>query len=400
MRRLGWILLSLSLLFLGLGLDRTSAQPGAGAVLLEFDTSVRSEGMGGAGAARFWGGDPDVRFNPALLGYVRGIRYGEMESQLVPDLADDVWLHDKSVLLGGGGIGFVFADGPIDGAYLDMGTQTVTDDTGQTIRTYHSWMKAHYYGGGISLIRFVETLAGRSDPLVSRWLDVSAGVIRTEYEDNMLGNVLGDMTPERAQATVTSYGGLARVTPLQLPTILGTFRVSAAYGRSLLNDTQELLVHPNADQSDPLPRNFVKSWSVRGEIDFPPALRDAFRGIGLGWLARSLTPLVSLGYVDQTIEPGVMWDDDSQTYVYEHDTSGAYDTESWGWELALGNIAYYRRGHRRSYGEIDGDTTGYGLGFQLSGLIGARWDHATVPQATGLTDVDRDSWSVWIDLRY
>ncbi|HPF36760.1 MAG TPA: hypothetical protein PLH84_15155, partial [Candidatus Krumholzibacteria bacterium] len=83
---------------------------------------------------------------------------------------------------------------------------------------------------------------------------------------------------------------------------------------------------------------------------------------------------------------------------YEHDTSGLNDEESWGWELSVANLYSYRKGHRKTPGQIDGDTSGHSLGCKIAGIGGIRWDKATVPQATGLMNVERESLTLWIDL--
>ena len=93
-----------------------------------------------------------------------------------------------------------------------------------------------------------------------------------------------------------------------------------------------------------------------------------------------------------------MWNDEIGESEYTHDTSGLYDEESWGWELSVANIWHLRKGHRKTWSGIDGDTEGHGIGFQLGSLGGVRWDKATVPQVTGFSDVERESWTVWINL--
>mgnify|MGYP006863439166 CR=1 FL=1 len=117
-----------------------------------------------------------------------------------------------------------------------------------------------------------------------------------------------------------------------------------------------------------------------------------------GWFAESLTPLLSFGYTDQSLEPGIIWNAETYDYSYGHDTSGLYDERSTGWELTLANIWSIRRGHWRGTGEIDGDTRGSSIGFTMAGYGGVRWDKATVPQATSLSRVKRESWTVWVDL--
>ncbi len=382
-----------------------AAVPGAGAILLEFNTSVRSEGMGGAGVASHWGGDPDIWANPANIAYQQGLRYSEMESQLFPDLADDIWLRDQWVVLGGNGFGLYFARGPIEGAFLDMGTQFATDDSGDVIGEFNPWASAERAGAGISLFRMLEAWSGRDEPGFSKIFDVSAGYVHTEYEDQWAPDeYTQDQLGGGASGTARSYGAMARLTPLNTlgetyaAGPLGGVRLDVAYGMSVLNQSDEMLTSDNAFQSDPFPTAHVKGWSVHAQTGFPPGLRKAFQSVHMGWLTDSLTPLVSFGYAEQIIEPGIMWNNDIDDYEYAHDTSGLYDEESWGWELSVANIWHLRKGHRKTSGYIDGDTEGHGIGFQLGSLGGARWDKATVPQAVGLSTVERESWTVWINL--
>lgn len=362
--------------------------------------------MGGAGVASHWGGDPDLWANPANIAYQKGLRYSEMKSHLVPDLADDIWLHDEWAVLGGQGFGIYFARGPIRGAFLDMGSQQATDDSGQVIGSFDSWMKAERAGAGVSLFRLLESMGGRSAPGLSKVFDISAGYVHTEFEDQLAPDeYLQDGHGGSGSGTARSYGALARLTPLN--TVgdtyasgpLGGVRLSLAYGMSVLNQSDEMIVHLDADQSDPFPTVHVNGWSVHAQTGFPPALRKTFEAMHMGWLATSLTPLVSFGYAEQLIEPGIMWDEETGDYSYDHDTRGVFDEESWGWELSVANIWHLRKGHRTSpSGHIDGPTEGQGIGFQLGSLGGVRWDKATAPQATGLDNVDRESWTVWVNL--
>src|SRR5262249_44986061 len=91
---------------------------------MDIDVSIRSAGMGGAGAAVFWGQDLNHWSNPALLGGIQGIRYEQGKTQLVPDLASDVDFTSKVIKAGGGGLGIVWsgtAPGP-GGVLLSYGS--------------------------------------------------------------------------------------------------------------------------------------------------------------------------------------------------------------------------------------------------------------------------------------
>ena len=381
-----------------------AAMSDVGAIILEFNTSVRAEGMGSSGVATHWGGDPGSWANPGLLAYQEGLRFSKMESRLAPDLADEVWLRDERVTFGVAGFGLLYDRGPLEGTFL-VGFPQGTDDAGNSTGTNQSWMKAERIGAGVSLFRFLESVAGQSDSSVSKMLDVSVGYTYIAFEDQLAPDeVLQDGSAGPAKGDARSFGTLIHFTPLNTvgPTYaagpLGGVRLSLAYGQSLLNDSTSLIVHTDTEQRDPFPRKYVRWWSAHVETGFPPDLRAGLRHMGLGRLVDSLTPLVSYGYTNQSVDPGILWDVETQQYNYEHDTSGLFNEESTGWELTVANIWTIRRGHLLGAGDIDGDTEGNSLGFKLAGVGGMRWDKATVPQVSGLSRVEREAWTVWVDL--
>lgn len=380
-----------------------SLAAGAGATVLTFDPSVRAEAMGGAGVATHWGGDVDAWANPALLPWGHGLRYTDMNSMLAAGLADDIELTDRQITFAAYGVGLLYAQSPLSGTKIDMGSQMDVDEDNNETGEYSPWMEGKRLGVGIRLAQALEFLLGREDDDLSRLFEVSAGYVRTSYEQDLGSSVLLDAASGTESGTVASYGYLIRLSPLAMTGLadpqnaLGGIEVNLAYGSSLLNDTDEMLEYDV--QSDPYPRSFVDGWSVQVQTGFPTSARASLEETGRGWLADALTPLISLGYGSQDLEPGYMWNEETLEYDYEHDTRDAYREESTGWELSLCNVVHLRRGHRKAeYGAIDGDTTGWGFGFEVPRYGGIRFNHAEVPQATGLPDVERDSWSIWANV--
>jgi hypothetical protein len=369
------------------------AVPGAGAIVLQFQPSVRAAGMGDGGVATHWGGDTPVWSNPGLLGYRTGLRYSNMDADVATGLADDMSFTDQTLTLGIGGVGLLYCRGPLDGSDLDMGTQQAVDEDGNITGEFSSWESAERIGVGLRMVYFAETLLGRRDHDLSRWGDLGIGYFQTEYDDVLAPDeVLQDGTGGSANGATRSYGALLRVTPLNtigrpgLLSQIGGVSVDLSYGWALLDDSDEMIVHVDADQADPFPRRYVRGWSARVALDG-----------GLTGLARALTPVLSFGYAKETQEPGVVWQDDH--YAYERDSSDQDDEESRGFEVSLLNVFHWRRGHHTAaYGDVDGDTSGWGVGLELPRIGGFRYDEATIPQATGLPDVDRTGWSVWADI--
>lgn len=111
---------------------RATAQAPSGAEAFGLDPSVRAAGMGRASTAVFWGGDPNYWANPALLGHHRGLRFEGAKTQLVPDLAHDVFFRTSRATVAAAGIGFAFAGRPggLGQQKLDYGWSIAVDDQG------------------------------------------------------------------------------------------------------------------------------------------------------------------------------------------------------------------------------------------------------------------------------
>jgi hypothetical protein len=174
--------------------------------------------------------------------------------------------------------------------------------------------------------------------------------------------------------------------------------LGGSYGAATLNKTDEFIVHVDADQADPFPTQHVKAWSLRAAVPWTQKAKRELNDATGGIVGDMLDPFLSFTVTRQKTEPGLLWDDDSNSYIYEHDKSGRYDEKGWGWEVGFANVLYLREGKLEvPYGDIDGATTGWGLNLQAGSYGGFRYDYAKVPQARGLPTVERRTWSVWVD---
>jgi hypothetical protein len=407
-----------------LGIAGTAlAGSGAGAIVLEFDTSARSAGMGGATTAVNWTDDPNVWANPALLGYHQGLRYQQFHSQLAVGLADDIFMESDRVTLGAYGVGFLYAGKPfghVGGDYLDMGMQQGTDENGNVTEPFHSYMKADSWGIGVSLAQLCDAIAGLNGPTppgvaregdqgLARYGDIALGWTHKSFEDELAdqAEMQDSQGGGSGRATMSDWGLLLSATPYnsidnagQWPELdavlspLGGLRLDLSYGWSDLNYNNARIVHVEADQSDPAPRAHRSGFAIRGALGVPEAVRVAMDDAGLGLVAESLSPLVSYS---------MSWDRSTPWYRWEQTgyVSGANPEQREylrGSELVLANILYLRRGHvKADYGDIDGATSGWGLGFRLADIAGFRYDRAEVPQAAGLPNVKRTGYTVFVD---
>ncbi len=414
-RKFSCALLGLTVLVLA---SEATAISGAGAIILALNPSARAAGMGQTGTAVFWGDSPNHWANPALLGHHRGLGYQRSEFPLAVGLADDISFEAERWTLGVAGFGLLVAGKPSSswGGYeLDMGEQSITDENGEVIGTFESWMKVQAWGVGFSLAEFADTIAkseGRAEPGLSRYVDFAAGFTYKNFQDQVVPDeVLQDPSISgSAQANTYDYGFFLRISPLNmigrvpepasfaevLDQLCGGLRLDLSAGLAVLNTKEEYLVRGDSDQADPLPKMHRHGWAARLATGFPAVTSDYWREYGLGWLVDSLTPLVSFGWSVDEMHPGIVWDSEQQRYVYERDEKVAEKYR--GWELSIANIYHVRRGHTRvPAGDIDGDTEGWGWGFHLGDVFGFRYDKATVPQASGLPPVTRESWTVFLD---
>lgn len=99
---------------------------------------------------------------------------------------------------------------------------------------------------------------------------------------------------------------------------------------------------------------------------------------GKGWL---------LDLVGSSVDFGMAWDEEQLEVSIPDPSSPSMWREpslttAHGWELSLGSLFSYRRGHYRDpEGTTDDGTSGWSVGLQYAGMGGVRYDRATTPRA-------------------
>ena len=394
-----------------------NARAQGAALSTNLDCSVRAAGMGQSSNGVFWGGDPDYWGNPSLLGYHSGVRYEYGSTQLVPDLADDVFFKTDRFTVAAYGLGFAFAGKPIDGVgsvFLDYGYSDATGPTGEDLGTFHSYEDISSWGMGLSLGRATQAIwqaAAQTSPSILRYADVGFGFNHKDVVVQLVPEIPGFPGTGPATGKADDSGWFFRVSPYNSfdgPGYSGAvdrsvqLALDVSYGISTINRGQ-----PTLDFGDGSPDQMIeedrKGWAAHIAVQ-PVSLTRAMEDDNLAWLARSLSPTISFG---------AAWDDNTQHYVgYDYLTGESFpahsDITKSGWELTLLNVFSLRHGHVTDPdGQIDGDTDGWSLGYAMSGVAGFRYDQAKVPQATdpstglALASVDRHAWTFFIDpLRY
>jgi hypothetical protein len=390
-----------------------SAWAQGAAISTLLDASVRAAGMGRSSNAVFWGGDPDYWGNPALLGYHQGLRYEWGKTQLVPDLADDVYFDTDRFTLAAFGVGLFAAGNPTDGLGgldLSYGMSEATGPGGEPLGTFESFERIESWGVGISLATLLDAvlpLTGARLPALARWGDVALGYASKEVEVSLAPD-LPTLPPGSGwgAATPKDKGIFLRATPYNsldypgsLPGLdrLARCRLDLSYGGSTLNYNDATIVFGDRpDRVLPVTRH---GFAVRLAAGLPRAVEKQCDDQGLGWLVRSLTPLLAAARA---------WDDEHIVGTYLDPDLGPVQrestTEKSGWEFSLLNVFSYRSGRIDDPdGSIHGNSNGWSLGLSYDGLAGFRYDHATVPQASDpeygiyLSDVTRKAWTFYVD---
>lgn len=180
------VVASLATLALGLVWPRAVvAQSTAGGISLQIDMPPTAAGMGRAGAAQWWGEATNDWLNPALLATTNGIRYDHWHTQLVPNLASDVFMDVDRWRFGAAGIGVLVSGrglGSPGGARLDYGLNQATDENGNVIAEFNSYETVDSWGVGLSAAGILDALRpsendGRRGrrPRLGDYIDAGAG---------------------------------------------------------------------------------------------------------------------------------------------------------------------------------------------------------------------------------
>jgi hypothetical protein len=363
-------------------LTSSTAHAQGAAASLVYPQSIRSAGMGGAGEAVSWGGDLDTWANPALMGYQTGARYTRGMTQLVPGLSSDVAFTSERFAAGIGGLGWTRGR-----ADLDYGTSTGTDPLGNPTGTFRSWEHSRFTGWGVSasrLIRGLREIHDQDRGLLARATEVA------DVAFGMTRKKIGiQFVPPEAEARASDWGVLLSV---RLPRgqRLGALPCDAglAWGTSVLDYDDPTVTFLNEDVMAPFMRMRRGGWAAHAAVGLPEHSRGALERVLGTWLGASFDRALSLSLAGD----------------HERNTWGAgvggYDVSRNGQELVLADVFHLRRGHVVDRtGEIDGTTTGWGVGLSVAGVVGYRYDEATVPQSSssGLPDVKRHGWTAFID---
>ena len=313
------------------------AGSGAGAINLSFPIGARYNGLGEAGTALAQDATA-MWWNPGGLAYLpqrpkdHDIHF--MQSSLAEGLADDIGLY---------WVGYAAPAGSqcawgIYLNYLDMGTQQATDENGQDLGDFNSYMFTVGANYGVRL---------------SRNLGVGLGV---KYFRDKLSDVGQD---------VTGGGGSGDSFGVDMGLLWKVPSIRSNIGFALANLGPDIK-HVDADQSDPMPRK-------------------ATIGIAFSLYHSEFMGLLLVG---DYLAPLYKWDDDKEDYGFGLD----FEQEEFGYGIEWNYLRslYVRFGYKSaSYGDIRDTTFGFGVDADRWTGQAITFDFASVPQAEGLPKVTR-----------
>lgn len=385
-RRVPWLLHAIAAVLASSLLCPSALHAQGTARSMDIDTSIRAAGMGGAGAGVGWGG-PSLWGNPAALALVRGFHWEHGRTQLVPGLADDVFLDSDRALLGVSGLAVSSMGEPLGGLDLDYGENEATDGNGNVTGTFRSYERVESKGVAVSVVSLIDGLRRLrgQDSALSAFGDFSYGIQRKRAELNF-GGFRGKMDTD-----AEDWGVLARISPLHpgFPQGNSQFTLDLGYGAALLS-ANDVEVDFEGFGASPVTRTRRTGG----------AFRIAFEGAGV--IARGPGPLALIadGAVP-LVELSMAFDDErvgQAVPIGARSPWPSFTVHRRGFELGVANMAFVRFGHVEDrVGDIVGDTFGWGLQLPLADVAGVRFDHATMPQSPGLEEVKRNGWSMWLD---
>ncbi len=307
-----------------------SSQGIAGAYSLKIPPSARANGMGQSyvalsdDATSMW-------WNPAGMAMIEQPAIDLMHSQLVPDLASDVFFEYLGGIynIGGG----IMVGGAVQ--YLTYGEWQATGEQGENLGTESSYEVAPVVGGAM---KFMENLS----------IGINFKFVYIHLAD---AQYTQDGKEGKGSSVAVDLGGIWKVPSFE---VLG-YRVERLNLGACLSNFGPSISYIDSDQAAPLPRTF------RGGFAYTPVMDE---------LAR------------------LTFASDIERELVISDVSNIYHVGS---EFVYSNLFAVRAGYIHDKDGKIKDAT-YGLGFIFNNRI--RVDYASVPQSEELGRVHRWSIGV------
>ena len=361
------------------GVQSVRAQGGGD--VQDFDTSIRSAGMGRATTGVTWG-EPGVWGNPAALAQTRGIAWLEGNTQLIPELVDHIYLKSRRFLIGGGGVGLSLMGDPVNDVgftRLEAGTAEGTDPFGNPTGTWEIGQTVEAWALAISPAQVYDAVRALRAPgakaLADR-VDVAFG-----YQHKRTRIVKAPGIVAEADNFDWGVNGRYAILPGDPHGRATRIEVTAGYAELNADESSRFDFGPG----DTGPSTYIQRTGVGARVVLPLGTGEDGGPSMWSWWP---------GAVPSAIELGIAYDHEQRSAGGDPPKE---DSDHYGFEVSLLSILIGRIGYVSDKERLIEDVT-YGVGVHAPigpwGNVGYDW--ASYPQAESLSHVNRHGWSAWL----
>jgi len=328
---------------------------------------ARSQGMGSAYTAIAEG--PYASYwNPAALGLQEGLWGGWGTAQLLPGIADDLWLRSKHVSFSWKGMGIGF-----NRNFLDYGTSYLTGDSPDEVIAHDSYEYCQSLGLGLNLLEPI----GKSEHL-----DLALGISFKQFRIDIPPPHILDFSTVVTASDIDIGFMITGVQSFPRMDIVDVSWGEASNDHTTSIEIRGGLVYKNTQKS---PLKYMELGHQYGEP------LGYFRHSGIAVKA-TLQRLPPFPHVVRVIY--------SQDWEEMLEPEIGPDIGYKGVEIDFLGVLAFRRGYiDNPDGKITDSTSGWGLGFDIEvenryiSRISAHYDSAEVPQAEGMARARKGSWA-------
>jgi hypothetical protein len=345
-----------------------------------------------AGASNIWDTSPlGVWSNPAKLGYHKGFAYGYTNTPWFREVFNDIYYKSSYISIGWKGIGLLlpmYSERNQFGTIFNYGEQERVDgETGEILETFESWDADTKFALGMNTIEFLSNFYSQESlKQINNYAELSLGFSYDKLHSELAPEGTG-ISPQDvngiAEASFSSYGLIGRISPFNETNALGGFcRLDIVGSINYINPSKEKITYMNESQSDYLPWGTHSAFS--GKITIT---KDIIPGL---------------------ILPSILDDciDNLFSYYYSQDRTmlgekSYYNPGEWGYgyEFTFLDIFSVRNGeYRDKWGDVTGDTYGFGINLNYQDLIQFQYNTSTTPAGELQDSHDRTDYLIRLDL--
>ncbi len=343
----------------------------------------------GSGAANIWNTSPlSVWSNPAKLGYHKNFAFGYSNDPYFEEIFSDIYHRSSYISYGWNGIGILLPAPSARnrwGTFMDYGEQTMLDEYGNIIGTFESYDACSKFAVGINTLEFISNFINNEGVSSLQYYgDISIGY---NYD-----NIISDLAPEGSGSSPpgmigigkthsSGIGFIGRISPYNKINAAGKFyRLDITAGIYFLNPERTEITYINESQSDNMPYGTRTAFSGKFSIDIR--------------LIPALDNENSRSFINNLFS--VYYSQDNAQYGEKDE----FNPSVWGKgiEFTFFDIVYIRKGqYVDRWGEMIGDTDGFGINFNYKDVIQFQFNNVTFPGGGLQYEQEKTDYMIKID---